>query len=101
MRMKKQLVELGMVADNKRSAGTDMPAIIIGLMKGVISAVQDPQLASSVSGIEDSTKTPQSSPAQEQNPSHDAPLPKSTPNPAEAHQVSRGEAPDPSTSPST
>ena len=43
------MLDLGMVADNKPSTVTDVPAFVIGLIKDVISALQDPQLASEVS----------------------------------------------------
>lgn len=58
--MKKRFVELGMVAVNKPSEDwEDVPAMAMGLMKEVISAVQDPQLASDVSGTVEATGTAQ------------------------------------------
>ena len=59
MKMRKLMLHMGMVADNKPSTRTDMPAIVMGLMRDVISAVQDPQLTPDVSDMVGATETAQ------------------------------------------
>ena len=50
MKMRKLMLHMEMVAENTQQGGGGVPAMVMGPMKEVTSAAQDPQLASNVSG---------------------------------------------------